>query len=217
MRAFSFPHRGCRAASRVIAGMIGMAALLAGATAGAALELSKGRDVEYGAAFALALSGEPSRSHALANDLEKRFPEDTLVRFTYLPTLRAVLSINHGEPANAIELLQIATPYDLAIPGSWFGFFGNLYPSYVRGMVYLAGNHGAEATAEFRKILDHPAIFLSDPVGPMARLQLGRALAISGEKAKARNAYEDFLTLWKDADADIPIFKQAQAEYARIR
>jgi len=183
----------------------------------AALELSKGRDVEYGTAFAMALSGDAARAHALTNDLERRFPEDTLVRFTYLPTLRALLAINHGEPSQAIELLQVAAPYDLAIPGSWFGFFGNLYPTYVRGAAFLAAHQSAEAATEFRKILDHPAIAFSDPVGPMARLQLGRALALSGDLTKAKTAYQDFLTLWKDADPDVPILKQANAEYAKLQ
>ena len=183
----------------------------------AALELSKGRDVEYGASLAMALSGNPARSQALIDDLERRFPEDTLVRFTYLPTLRALSALHRGERSKAIELLQIAAPYDLAIPGSWFGFFGNLYPVYVRGAAYLAANQGAEAATEFRKILGHPAIAFSDPVGPLARLQLGRALALSGDKTQAKTAYQDFLALWKDADPDIPILKQANAEYAKLR
>ena len=184
----------------------------------AALELSKGRDVEYGAAFALALSGDSSRSQTLANDLERRFPEDTSVRFSYLPALRALLALNHGEPAKAIELLQIAVPYELGAPRSSFhGFFGALYPVYVRGEAYLAAHQGAEAAAEFQKILDHRGIVVSDPIGALAHLQLGRALALSGDKAKAKTAYQDFLTLWKDADPDIPILKQAKAEYAKLQ
>ena len=183
----------------------------------AALELSKGRDVEYGAAFALALSGDSSRPQALTNDLERRFPEDTEVRFIYVPTLRAVLALNNGEPRNAIELLKTAVPYELAVPGSWFGFFGNIYPAYVRGEAYLAAQHGAEAAAEFQKILDHRGLVCSDPIGAVARLQLGRAFKLSGDTAKAKTAYQDFLTLWKDADPDIPILKQAKAEYARLQ
>ncbi|MGI8992449.1 MAG: protein kinase domain-containing protein, partial [Bryobacteraceae bacterium] len=186
-----------------------------GATA--ALELSKSRDVEYGAAFALAISGDSSRSQALTSDLEKRFREDTIVRFTDIPTLRALLALNHGEPSKAIELLQIAAPYDLAVPGSWAGFFGNLYPVYVRGEAYLAAHQGAEAAAEFQKILDHRAIVAMDPIGALAHLQLGRAFSLSGDKTKAKTAYQDFLNLWKDADPDIPILKQAQTEYARLR
>ena len=115
-------------------------------------ELSKDRDVEYGAAFALAFSGDSSRSQTLANDLEKRFGEDTSVRFSYLPALQALLAINRGEPAKAIELLQAAVPYDLARPPShWHGNFGALYPVYVRGEAYLAAHQGVEAAAEFRK------------------------------------------------------------------
>ena len=181
-----------------------------------ALELSKARDVEYGAAFALALAGDSSRSQALANDLERRFPEDTSVRFNYRPTLRALFALNRGEPTNAIKLLQIAVPYELAIPGiDFFGFFGTLYPVYVRGEAYLAAHKGAEAAAEFRKILDHRGIVVSDPIGAVARLQLGRAFVLSGEKTKAKTAYQDFLTLWKDADPNIPILRQATAESAK--
>jgi tetratricopeptide (TPR) repeat protein len=184
----------------------------------AARELSKGREVEYGAAFALALSGDSSRSQTLANDLEGRFPEDTSVRFSYMPVLRALLALNRHVPSKAIEQLQIAIPYDLGAPRSSFhGFFGTLYPVYVRGEAYLAAHQGAEAAAEFQKILDHRGIVVSDPIGALAHLQLGRAFALSGDKTKAKTAYQDFLTLWKDADPGIPILKQAKAEYAMLQ
>ena len=183
----------------------------------AAMDLSKGRDVEYGAAFALTLSGDSSRSQTLANDLEKRFPEDTLVRFTYLPVLRALFALRSGEPTGAIEVLQIAVPYDLAIPGSWSSFFGNLYPVYARGEACLALHQGAEAATEFQKILDHRGIVSSDPIGALSHLQLGRSYAMQADTAKAKAAYQDFLTLWKDADPDIPILKQAKAEYAKLQ
>ena len=183
----------------------------------AALELSKGRDVEYGAAFALALVGDSSEAQTLATDLEKRFPEDTSVQFSYLPALGALAALNHGESARAIELLQIAVPYELGAPRSALGTVGALYPIYVRGEAYLAARQGAEAAVEFQKILDHPGIVFSDPIGALARLQLGRAYAMSGDKAKAKAAYQDFLTLWKDADPGIPILKQAKAEYAKLR
>jgi eukaryotic-like serine/threonine-protein kinase len=178
----------------------------------AALELSKARDVEYGAAFAMALSGDSSRALTLANDLEKRFPEDTSVRSSYLPVLRALL-----DPANAIEALRVATPNELGVPLSWFnGTFGQLYPVYVRGLTYLASHQGAEAAEEFQKILDHRGTVASDPIGALSRLQLARAFALSGDKTKTKAAYQDFLTLWKDADPDVPILKQAQAEYAKL-
>ncbi len=183
-----------------------------------ALELSKGRDVEYGAAFALALAKDFSRSQTLAKDLENRFPEDTSVQFSYLPTLRALFALNRGESSHAIELLQIAVPYELAVPSiDYYFFFGGLYPAYVRGEAYLAAHQGVEAAAEFQKILDHPGIVLSDPIGALAHLGLARAYDLQGDTATANAAYQDFLTLWKDADPDIPIYKQAKAEYAKLQ
>ena len=115
-------------------------------------------------------------------------------------------------------MLQVAVPYELGRPrSSVHGFFGAFYPVYVRGEGYLALHQGAEAATEFQKILDHRGIVVSDPVGALARLQLGRALTMSGDKSKAKTAYQDFLTLWKDADPDIPILKQAKAEYATLQ
>jgi len=189
--------------------------------AGDALKLSKSRDVEYEAALALALSGDPSRSQTLTDDLSRRFPEDTIVRFTYLPTLRALLALNRGQPANAVELLQTAIPYEggVSIEGGseYLLGEGTLYPAYVRGMAYLGVRRGREAAAESQKILDHRGIVLSDPIGALAHMQLGRAYALAGDKDKARAAYQDFLALWAHADTDIPILKQAQAEYARLQ
>jgi len=185
-------------------------------SAKAALELSNSRDVEYGVAFAFAVAGEQADSQILADDLDKRFPEDTFVRFTYLPILRALLALSHGNSGAAIEQLQVAAPYDLAIPGSWFAFFGNIYAPYVRGQTYLSAHRYSEAVREFQKILGHPGIVFADPVRAVARLQLGRALALAGEGMKARAAYQDFLTLWKDADPDIRLLKQARREYMKL-
>ncbi|HKW65257.1 MAG TPA: winged helix-turn-helix domain-containing protein [Candidatus Acidoferrum sp.] len=184
----------------------------------AALELSKGRDVEYGAAIALALSGDLSRTEALTNDLEKRFPEGTSVQFSYLPTLRAVVDLEQNKPSSAVEALQTAIPEELGAPGSsFFGFFGALYPVFFQGEAFLAAHKGAEAAAEFQKILNHRGIVVSDPIGALAHLQLGRAYALSGDKTKARSSYEDFLKLWKDADPDIPVLRQAKGEYGRLQ
>jgi len=186
-----------------------------------ALELSKSRDVAYGVGFALALSGDSSRSEALTEDLSRRFPEDTRVQFIYAPTLRALLALNHSQPSKAIALLEPTIPYESGSPtvgGSEYLLgAGNLYPAYVRGLAYLAAHQGSEAGREFQKILDHRGIVICDPIGALARLQLGRSYALSGDKTKAKYAYEDFLTLWKDADPDIPIFKQAKAEYAKLQ
>ena len=184
----------------------------------AALEFSKDREAEYGVAFALALAGDSAKAQTLAAELERRFPEDTCVRFSYLPAIRARLALNHGDAAKALELLQGAVPDELGLPrSSIHAFFGALYPVYVRGEAYLADRQGARAAAEFQKILHHPGIVVSDPVGALARLELGRALAMSGDNAKAKAAYQDFLGLWKDADPGIPILNQAMAEYARLR
>jgi tetratricopeptide (TPR) repeat protein len=126
--------------------------------------------------------------------------------------------LKHDEPSKAIELLQTAVPYELGAPrSSFFGFFGALYPVYVRGEAYLAAHQGAEAAAEFQKILDHRGVVVSDPIGALAHLQIGRAYAMQGDTAKAKASYQDFLTLWKDADPDIPILKQAKAEYAKLQ
>jgi tetratricopeptide (TPR) repeat protein len=186
--------------------------------AAAALRLSHDRDVSYGAAFALALSGDSRHSQLIAHDLESQFPEDTSVRFTYLPILRARLALNRGEPAKAIDFLRAAEPYELGMPRSGVsGQFGALYPIYIRGEAYLALHQPTQAAAEFQKILDHRGIVVSDPIGALARLQLGRAFALSADRMKAKAAYENFLTLWKDADSGIPILRQAKAEYAKLQ
>lgn len=187
-------------------------------TAAEALALSNGRDVEYAAAFALAVSGDSQRAHTLAKDLEKRFPEDTSVRYNYLPVLDGLLALAHGEPGRAIEGLQINAPHEEGVTGcTFFAFFGTLYPAYVRGEALMASNKPVEAAAEFQKILDRPGLLFADPVGLRARLELGRALARAGEMAKAKAAYQDFLKLWKDADPDIPILKEAKTEYAELQ
>jgi len=126
--------------------------------------------------------------------------------------------LNHADASSALELLQAAVPYELGAQRiSVHALFGALYPVYVRGLAYLAASQGAEAATEFQKVLDHRGIVVSDPIGALAHLQFGRALALSGDRTKAQSAYQDFLTLWKDADLDIPILKQAKAEYARLR
>jgi tetratricopeptide (TPR) repeat protein len=183
-----------------------------------ALKLAKSRDVEYAAAYALALSGDSSGPQRLVADLEKRFPEDTPVQFEYLPTLGALSALAHRAPSDAVERLQRTLPYDFALPGTaFFAKFGGLYPTYVRGQAYLEAHQGREAAAEFQKILDHRGIVFADPVGALAHLQLGRAYVVSGDVIKSKKAYQDFLALWKNADANIPVLTQAKAEYAKLR
>jgi eukaryotic-like serine/threonine-protein kinase len=182
----------------------------------AAVTLSKGRDAEYGAALAFALVGDEARSQALAKDMEKSWPEDTLVRFNYLPTLRALAALRHGDASGAVAFLEPAAPYELSVGGA-SGFFGLLYPVYVRGQAYLFAHRYAEAAAQFQRIVDHPGIVFADPVGAHARLELGRSYALAGDRLKAKSAYQDFLALWKDADPDIPMLKQAKVEYAKLQ
>jgi eukaryotic-like serine/threonine-protein kinase len=183
-----------------------------------ALALSKGRDVQYAAAIALAMGGDLGRLQSIVGDLDRRFPEDTAVQFTYLPVLRALVALNHHDPQKAIELLQAAKRYELAVPPIDFNaFFGGLYPVYVRGDAYLMAKQGSEAAGEFQKLLNHRGIVAADPIGAMALLHSGRAFVLSGDKSSAKAAYEAFFTLWKDADPDIRILKQAKAEYAKLQ
>ena len=186
-------------------------------SAGSAYRLAHGHHAMYGAALALALSGDFVETRKIADQLESRFPEDTFVRFSHLPALRALLALNDRRPAEALILLRAAAPYELGEQtGNSAGFAGSLYPIYVRGLAYLAARQGAEAAAEFQKILDHRGIIRSEPIGALAPLQLGRALALLGERPKARAAYQDFLSQWKEADPNLPVLKQAKAEFLAL-
>jgi tetratricopeptide (TPR) repeat protein/predicted Ser/Thr protein kinase len=176
-----------------------------------------GRDVQYGAALTLAYAEDDGRVEALTSDLGKRFPEDTIVQFNYLPTLRAKLEVSRGNASAALESLRAATSYELGqTTESTYGWTA-LYPVFVRGEAYLSAHQGSEAAAEFQKILDHRGIVLNYPIGALAHLQIARAYAMQGDTTKAKAAYQDFLTLWKDADPDIPVFIAAKAEYAKLQ
>jgi eukaryotic-like serine/threonine-protein kinase len=180
-----------------------------------ALTLSPGRDVEAVSAVALGLAGEAAQATRLADDLAKRFPEDTIVRLEYLPMIHASVALQGRSAAKAIEALAPAAPYELGSPAQAIAFA--LYPVYLRGEAYLAAHQGNAAAAEFQKILDHAGVVQNEPIGALAHLGIGRAYALSRDAAKARSKYQDFLTLWKDADPDIPILKQAKAEYAKLQ
>jgi len=176
----------------------------------AALALSTGRDVEAISAIALGLAGDAPQAARLAADLAKRFPEDTIVQFNYLPTIRAVAALQGGGAGKAIEALASVAPYELGQAGQ------ALYPVYLRGEAYLAAQQGSAAAAEFQKILDHPGLVVNEPIGALAHLGLARAYALSGDSVKSRTEYQNFLALWKNAEPDIPIMKQAKAEYAKL-
>src|SRR6266700_2521598 len=184
---------------------------LAKQQAQAALALSNGRDVEGVSAIALGLAGDSAQATRLAADLAKRFPEDTIVQFDYLPMIHAAAALQSGSATKAIEALVPAAPYELGSI-SWV----TLYPVYLRGEAYLAAHQGSAAAAEFQKILDHPGVVQNEPIGALAHLGLARTHALSGDTAKAKSSYQDFFALWKDADPDIPILKEAKAEYEKL-
>jgi tetratricopeptide (TPR) repeat protein/predicted Ser/Thr protein kinase len=194
--------------------------------AAAALADSTGRDTDYAASLALAISGDIHRSEIVTDELTKRFPDDTVLQSNDLLTLRAQIALDRHDPFKAIGLLQAAAPYELGENCNTFVCFLCLYPVWVRGEAYLAAHQGAEAAAEFRKILDHRGIVMNEPIGALAHLQLGRAYALEARsqpgadanaaRAKARAAYQDFLMLWKNADPGVPILKQAETESARL-
>ena len=175
------------------------------------------RDLDYAEALTFAYAGDGRIAQALADALDRRFPEDTIIQFNYLPTVRAKLALLRSAPQEALHSLEAAAPYELGLPATGIYNWPNLYPVYVRGEAYLAAHQASEAAAEFQKILDHRGIVLNEPIGALAHLQLGRAYAMQGDTARSRASYQDFLMLWKDADPDIPILKQAKAEYAKLQ
>jgi eukaryotic-like serine/threonine-protein kinase len=181
----------------------------------AALAIARGRDVEGFSALALALAGNSEQAARLSNELAKRFPEDTVVQFNYLPTILAAAWLQNSDAAKAVDSLTSAAPYELG--GNFENLNFVLYPVYLRGEAYLAEKRGAAAAIEFQRILDHPGVVRNEPIGALAHLQMGRAYALSGEIGKAKSAYDDFLALWKNADADIPILKEARAEYLKLQ
>jgi eukaryotic-like serine/threonine-protein kinase len=185
--------------------------------AASAMNHSTGRDVQYGAGLALAYAGDDGRARMVTDDLRKSFPEDTIVQFNYVPTLRAKVAVNRGNSSEALENLRAATPYELGqTTSSTYGWTA-FYPVFVRGEAYLAAHQGSQAALEFQKIFEHRGIVQNEPIGALAHLGLARAYVMQGDAAKARAAYQDFLTLWEDADPDIPILKQAKAEYAKLQ
>jgi DNA-binding winged helix-turn-helix (wHTH) protein/tetratricopeptide (TPR) repeat protein len=176
----------------------------------------RSRDAKSQAALAYALGDDIVHAELLADDLAKAFPQDTVVQSVWLPTIRAQIEIDRKKPAESIELLQAALPYDL---GMLSGSAPNscLYPVYIRAEAYLSARQGLAAAVEFERILDHRGLVWNCATGALAHLGLARAYVLQGETAKARAAYQDFLTLWKDADSDIPIVTAAKAEYAKLQ
>jgi eukaryotic-like serine/threonine-protein kinase len=182
-------------------------------TAGIAHGLSSGRTAKLFTSLALARIGKVRTAQALADELDRKFQRNTLMQGYWLPTIRGAIELARKNPAKAVDALK-SVSYEL---GDTLTFVGNLYPAYVRGQAYLGTRQGKEAAAEFQKFLDHRSIVLNSPLGALARLGLARAYSLQGDTAKARGAYQDFLALWKDADPDVPILKEAKAEYAKLQ
>ena len=184
-------------------------------SAGAALALAPGRDVQLLAGLALARAGDTASAQKVVDKFNKDFPLSTILKHYWLPTIQADVELAHGNAELAIDVLRAAKAYELGDPPQFQP--GTLYPVYVRGQAYLRAKNGAAAAAEFQKIIDHRGIVLNFPLGALAHLGLGRAHALSGDTANARSAYQDFFALWKDADPDIPILREAKAEYAKLQ
>jgi len=174
-----------------------------------AVAISTGRDVSIGAALAFSLSGDVARAQLIADQLAREHPLDTEIQYCFVPPVRAGVALARNKPNEAVDILTASIPYDL---GDAF-----LIPAYLRGLAYLQAGKGSLAVGEFQKLLDHPGILESDIKGALARLQLGRAQVMMGDRVAARKSYDEFLTLWKDADLDIPIYQQAKREYAKLQ
>jgi DNA-binding winged helix-turn-helix (wHTH) protein/tetratricopeptide (TPR) repeat protein len=183
----------------------------------AGLAIASTRDVRTLAAVTLACVGDASRARGIAEDLQRQFPLNTMLNHYWIPVIRAYVDLRSGHPTATVKFLQEVGSYDLAYPLPQFTEGGTLYPAYVRGQAYLALHEGKEAAAEFQKFTDHRSVVVNFPLASLARLGLGRAYFLQGDIARAKAAYQDFLALWKDADPDIPILKQAKAEYAKLQ
>jgi eukaryotic-like serine/threonine-protein kinase len=179
-----------------------------------ALSIAPGRDVRVLAALALARAGNPVQATKLADGLDQEFPQDTLMQSYVLPTIRAMLAIDRGESAQALKLLESTNGYEFAAPQAFMNTQPPVYPIYLRGQAYLKASQGSQAVAEFQKIIAFR--WMNYPLAALARLGLARAYTMLGDSEKSRAAYQDFLTLWKDADSDLPALKQAKAEYAKL-
>jgi serine/threonine protein kinase/Tfp pilus assembly protein PilF len=179
--------------------------------AGNALRNSSGKDVLFVAALALALVGDSNSAAEVADGMKVRFPEDTVVQSNYLPTLHAQIALNDGDKSRALEFLKTAAPYELGLPGAG-SYSTNMYPVYIRGQALLALQQGGEAAAEFQKLLNWPGVVGNEPIGALAYLGLARARAMNGETKEARAWYNNFLSLWKNADSGFPLVAAVQAE-----
>jgi DNA-binding winged helix-turn-helix (wHTH) protein/tRNA A-37 threonylcarbamoyl transferase component Bud32/tetratricopeptide (TPR) repeat protein len=171
------------------------------------------RNGKIALAFALARSGQTAEAGRLADQISAERPEDTLVQHYFIPTIRAAIKLRQHDPAAAIDLLRGTAKYDLAFTG----LFDYVYPAYIRGLAYMGLGDGQSAAAQFQKLIDNPGFSVRHVIGPLARLQLGRAQKMMGDNVSARKSYEEFLSIWKDADPDLPVYRQAKDEYGQLK
>jgi tetratricopeptide (TPR) repeat protein len=181
-----------------------------------ALAASPTRDVQTIAALSLAIAGDSTEAQAIAGQLSQGYPLSTVLNAYWLPTIRAAVELNRRNAARSARLLEVTAPYELGEPPPQL-FGGMLYPAYLRGQSYLSLRQGTAASVEFQKLLENRGIVVNCPLGALARLGLARSYSVLGDRTKARNAYQQFFSLWKDADPDIPILKEAKAEYAKLQ
>jgi eukaryotic-like serine/threonine-protein kinase len=179
-----------------------------------AFAIARNRIAQFRGAVGLALCGEVAQAQSVSDELAQRYPKDTLINECLVPTIRAAIEVNRGSGGQAIHLLQATSRFEMGVATR-----ANLWPTtiYVRGLAYLRQGTGSEAEAEFQKILEHRGINSISPLYALAHLGLARAAALKGDTAKSRTAYQDFFALWKDADPDIPILKEAKQEYEKLK
>jgi ATP/maltotriose-dependent transcriptional regulator MalT len=180
-----------------------------------ALRLAPGRDVKILAALALARTGDTAQAHTLLAETEKSDSTNTVFKLFWFPVVRAAIDLDAANAEQAAVDLEGAAPYELGTPQQFQ--LGTMYPVFMRGLAYLRSGKNAQAATEFQKFMDHRGVVVNFSLGALARLGLARSYALTGDTAKAKAAYQDFLSLWKDADPDIPILKEAKAEYAKLQ
>src|SRR6266404_2000043 len=177
-----------------------------------ALKTFEGRNVRLAAALAFARAGNIEPARKLADSIDRAAPSDTVIQHYGLPTIRAAMKLAANDPGGAVEILRATERYEMSEAS-----FNSVYPAYIRGLAYLQMHQGRQATQEFQKLLDHPGIVGRNVIGALSHLQTARAAKLAGDSPAARKSYEEFLTLWKDADSDLPVYQQAKAEYAKMQ
>ena len=185
--------------------------------AAAALRRTNDREVAYGAGLAMAMAGDWLKAQSIADQLESRFPDDTSVRFNYVPVIRAAIELTRHRPGEALAALKPAAATEMGVSRSPIStLYGALYPVYFRGLALCAQGQGAKAALEFQRIIEHSGVVVSDPVGALAHVQLARSYRMSGDFERAKTVYQSFFELWKEADPEIPLLRQAQAEFRQL-